>query len=59
MSHRNRRRAEPTTLVDPARNIGAETDSDTGSAGTPQGNGNSVRSGDVDVPIDAGVTTDR
>ena len=47
------------TPDDLARNVGAETDGDPGTAGTPQGDGNSVRSGDADISINPGTSTDQ
>ena len=47
------------TPDDLARNVGAETDGDPGNAGTPNGDGNLVRSGDADLPINAGTGVDQ
>lgn len=45
------------TKNDLYRNVGAETEGGAGSAGTPSGDGNSVRSGDADLPLDTGFGT--
>jgi len=47
------------TQSDLDRNIGSETDGDAGSAGSPQGDGNSLRRGDIDVPLNVDTGGDK
>ncbi|WP_458068506.1 hypothetical protein [Rhodanobacter sp. BL-MT-08] len=47
------------TPDDLARNVGAETDGDPGTPGTPQGDGNSQRSGDEDMSSNSGTSADQ
>ena len=58
-SHRDRRRADRADADYLARNVGGRTDGDPGAAGTPSVNGDSVRSGDADIAINAGTNTDQ
>lgn len=46
------------SATDRARNIGADTDDGPGLAGTPGGDGNSIKSGDAEVPLDTGFRPD-